>query len=128
MLNEKSCITRALAPYGRLLKTFAHIYTMRRLTKISCAGTNYEYIHTLSDSFISTSDPTGSEHQRIYSSLRKTELVSLCFHVRIQRGSRGSKSPGKLQCWGLKIKSCFLTDGPGPPPPPPLGKNSWIRA
>ena len=91
---------------------------MSRLTKLSCAGPNYESMRTLSDSFITTSDPTGSEHQRIYSSLRKTELVSLCFHVRIQRGSRGSKSPGKLQCWGLKMKSCFLTDGPGPPPPP----------
>ena len=95
---------------------------MRRLTKISCAVPNYESIRTLSDSFISTSDPTGSEHQRIYSSLRKTELFSLCFHVQIQRGSRGSKSPGKLQCWGLKMKSCFLTDGPGHTPPHPSVK------
>ena len=79
---------------------------MRRLTKISCAGPNYESIRTLSDSFITTSDPTGSEHQRIYGSLRETEQVSLCFHVRIQRGSRGSGPPGKLQCWGLKMKSC----------------------
>ena len=65
------------------------MYTMRRLTKISCAGPNYESIRTFSDSFISTSDLTGSEHQRIYSSLRKTELVSLCFHVRIQMGIGG---------------------------------------
>ena len=60
------------------------LYRMRRLTKISCAGPSFASIRTLSDSFISISDPTGSEHQRIYSSLRETELVSLCFHARIQ--------------------------------------------
>ena len=66
---------------------------MIRLTKISCAGPNYESIRTLSYSFISTLDPTGSEHQQIYSSLRETEQVSLSFHARIQRG--GSGPPGE---------------------------------
>ena len=69
-------------------------YTMRRLTKISCAGPNYESIRTLSYSFISTSEPTGSEHQRIGISLSR----GLCFHARIQRENRGSVPPGKPQC------------------------------
>ena len=67
-------------------------YTMRRLTKISCAGPNHESNRTLSYSFISTSDPTGSEHQRIYSSLR----VFAFTHG--SRGGRGSGPPGKSQC------------------------------
>ena len=51
----------------------AYIYMTIRLTKITCAGPNYESIRTLSYSFISTLDPSGPEHQQIYSSLRATE-------------------------------------------------------
>ena len=54
---------------------------------------NYESIRTLSYSFISTLDHSGPEHQQIYSLLRETEQVSLCFHARIQRGGRGSGPP-----------------------------------
>ena len=75
-----------------------------RLTKISCAGPNYESIRTLSYSFISTLDPSGPEHQHIYSSLRETEQVSLSFHARIQRGSRGSGSLGE-SCTMLRTKN-----------------------
>ena len=90
---EKSFITSGPSPvyvYRRRLRI-----TMIRLTKISCAGPNYESIRTLSYSFISTLDPTGSEHQQIYSSLRETEQVILSFHARIQRWGRGSGPPGE---------------------------------
>ena len=89
---EKSFITSGPSPvyvYRRRLRI-----TMIRLTKVSCAGPNYESIRTLSYSFISTLDPNGSEHQQIYSSLRETEQVILSFHARIQRG-RGSGPPGE---------------------------------
>ena len=82
--DEKSFLTLGPSPvyvYRRRLRI-----TMIRFTKISCAGPNYESIRTLSYSFISTLDPTGSEHQQIYSSPRETEQVSLSFHARIQRG------------------------------------------
>ena len=57
---EKSFITSGPSPVWTFIqKTFAHIHTMIRLTKISSAGPNYESIRTLSYSFISTLDPTG---------------------------------------------------------------------
>ena len=96
---EKSFITSGpIVPYGRLLKTFAHI-TMIRLTKISSAGPNYESIRTLSYCFISTLVPTGLEHQQIYSSLWETEQVSLSSHARIQRGAGGpDRLENHVQC------------------------------
>ena len=96
---EKSFITSGPSPVWMFVEDVcAYIYTtMRRLTKISCASPNNESIRTLSYSFISASDPTGSKHQRIYSSLRETEQVSLFFHERIQRGDRGSRLPGRSQ-------------------------------
>ena len=94
---EKSFITSGPSPiyvYRRRLRI-----TMIWLTKISCAGPNYESIRTLSYSFISTLDPTGSEHQQIYSSLRETEQVILSFHVRIQRGVGGlDRLENHVQC------------------------------
>ena len=60
---EKSFISSGPSPVWTFIEDVcAYIYTMRRLTKISCAGPNYESIRTLSYSLISTSDPTGSEH------------------------------------------------------------------
>ena len=92
-----------------------------------CAGPNYESIRTLSYSFISTLDPSGPEHQQIYSSLRETEQVSRCYHARIERGSRGSGPPGEsLTCTMVRtnIEALFSDSWAWTPP----GKNSWIRA
>ena len=91
----KSFIIRALWTF--IEDVSAYIY-VEKPTKISRAGQNYESIRTLSYNFISSSDPSGSAHQRIYSSLRETVQLSLCCHARIQRGSRGSGPPGKSQC------------------------------
>ena len=86
---EKSFITSGPSPVWTFIEDVcAYIHDVR-LTKISCAGPNYESIRTLSYSFISTLDPSGPEHQQIYSSLREAEQVSLCFHARIQRGGGG---------------------------------------
>ena len=90
---------------------------MIRLTKISCAGPNYESIRTLSNSFISTLDPSGPEHQQIYSSLRENEQVSICFHARIQRGSRGSGPPGESRTMlRTKIEELFSDSRAWTPP------------
>ena len=90
---------------------------MIRLTKISCAGPNYESIRILSYSFISTLDPLGQSINKYTALLGKLNRSVLAF----MRGSRGDVGGPDLlenhvQCWGLNMKSCFLTVGPGPPP------------
>ena len=103
--------------YKRRLRIY--IYTMIRLTKITCADPNYETIRTLSYSFISTLDPSGPEHQQIYSSLRETEQVSRCYHARIKRGSRGSGPPGEsLIMVRTKNEALFSESRAWTPPPP----------
>ena len=114
---EKSFITSGPSPVWTFIEDVC-AYTMIRLTKISCAGPNYEYIHTLSNSFISKLHPSGPEHQQIYSSLREIEQISLCFHARIQRGSRGSGPPGESSTMlRTKNKELFSDSRARTPPP-----------
>ena len=94
---------------------------MIRLTKISCAGPSYESICTLSYSFKS-----GPGHQQIYSSLKETEQVSLCFHARIQRGSRGSGPPGESHTM-LRTKNDELFSDSRAWTPPPLQRFLDLR-
>ena len=117
---EKSFITSGPSPVWTFIEDVC-AYTMIRLTKISCAGPNYESIRTLSNSFISKLHPSGPEHQQIYSS--PTEQVSLCFHARIQRGSRGSGPPGESRTMlRTKNEELFSDSRARTPPPPPLAK------
>ena len=92
---------------------------MRILTKISCAGPNYESIRTLSYSFISTSDPTWPEHQRIYSSLRVFAFM------RESRGGIGGPDLLEITMLRTKEKELFSNSRAWTPHP---GKSSWIRA
>ena len=63
---EKSLITSGPSPVWSFIEDVCdYIYDGKAYKNLV-----YEPISTLSYSFISTSYPTGSEHQRIYSSLR----------------------------------------------------------
>ena len=122
---EKSLITSGPSPVWTFIEDVC-AYTMVRLTKISCAGPNYESIRTLSNSFITKLHPSGPEHQQIYSSLRETEQGSLCFHARIQRGGgggRGSGPPGESRTM-LRTKNEELFSDT---PPPPWQKSLTLR-
>ena len=87
---------------------------MRRLTKISCAGPNYELFSHFPIVSNQPRTPLGqsiNEYTAHLGELYRSVFAFMC-------GSRGGVGgPNLLE--NLKMKSCFLTVGPGPPPPPP---------
>ena len=115
---EKNCITSGPSPVWTLIEDIcAYIYDDKAYKNL-CAGPNYESIRTLSYSFISTLDPLGQSINKYTALLGKLDRSVLAF----MRGSRGDVGgpdllENHIQCWGLKMESCFLTVGPGAHPP-----------
>ena len=128
---EKSFITSGPRPVWTFIEDVC-AYTMIRLTKILCAGPNYESIRTPPTVSYQSCTPLGQSINKYTAHLGKLNRSVLSFHARIQRGSRGSGSPGEshtmLRTKNEELFSNSRARTPPPPPPPQPGKNSWIYA